>query len=387
MAAPQGGGGGGQGGQDNSAAMLWIMIGIFVFAAGVWYFASEYLIFAYLKIKALEILALSAFTDKLDVVQEWISTIPPSQIGASDVAAVATVVGNYLKIPVMIIMLTCAAYIYSIDEVRKYTKTYDMKLFLQCERENWPQVNPIAAVDLLEHKITEGPWAMSMQPMEFAKKNGLLTEIVAPLLEGQLAKDQKVTVELDRGASNKYFSMQLGPLWPGLKKLPIHIRALFAIFSARAENDSEAAEKLLSQISRSSYSGKLDFTGVDTLLKKYGDTKLTRRVTARHAYVLTVMASMLELGRTSGVLASADFLWLKPVDRRLWYMLNNVGRWTAFTEVAGPFAHLLAEREIGRKLKAPMIEEASNALETAISEMVYQSDRDLEAERLGIQDS
>ena len=68
MAAPQGGGGGGQGGQDNSAAMLWIMIGIFVFAAGVWYFASEYLIFAYLKIKALEILALSAFTDKLDVV-------------------------------------------------------------------------------------------------------------------------------------------------------------------------------------------------------------------------------------------------------------------------------------------------------------------------------
>ena len=387
MAAPQGGGGGGGGGQqDNSAALLWIMMGLFVLAAVVWYFASEYIIFVYIKFKFIEILFLNLFTNKFTVIQEWITTVPASRMQTSDVVTVAKMVGDYFKYPVLLIMITCAFYLYSKDELRKYRRTYNLKSFLHSERVNWPQINPIVTVDLTNEDITKGPWAMSVQPMEFAKQHGLLTEVIAPLQEGQLAKDQKITVTLNRGASNQYFSMQLGFLWPGLDRLPPYIRALFVIFSARAENDGKAADQFMLQISRSSYSGKLDFTGMDALVKQYGNTKLTRRVVARHGYILTVMASMLELARTSGVLASSDFLWLKPIDRRLWYMLNNVGRWTAFTEVAGPFAHWLAEREIGRKLIAPMTEEASNALEVAITEMVYKSDRDLEAERLGVQD-
>jgi intracellular multiplication protein IcmP len=41
----------------------------------------------------------------------------------------------------------------------------------------------------------------------------------------------------------------------------------------------------------------------------------------------------------SGVLQSALFLWLKPKDRRLWYILNNVGRKVAWPEITGVFAH------------------------------------------------
>ncbi len=55
-------------------------------------------------------------------------------------------------------------------------------------------------------------------------------------------------------------------------------------------------------------------------------------------------------GTRDGVQASADFLWLKPIDRRLWYMLNTVGRQTPFAEVAGPYAHWLAEREMGKRI-------------------------------------
>lgn len=75
-------------------------------------------------------------------------------------------------------------------------------------------------------------------------------------------------------------------------------------------------------------------------------------------------------------MAAAEFLWLKPVDRPLWFMLNNVGRRTAFTEVAGPMAHWLAEKVIGRKLIVPMVNQATTALVAALEEVVYNPDKD-----------
>ncbi len=81
------------------------------------------------------------------------------------------------------------------------------------------------------------------------------------------------------------------------------------------------------------------------------------------------MASLLEGARQDGVVPSSEFLWLKPTDRRLWYMCNCVGRQTPYAEVAGPFAHWKAEKSMGRGSRAPMIDEAIKALEIAIKEV------------------
>ncbi len=43
-----------------------------------------------------------------------------------------------------------------------------------------------------------------------------------------------------------------------------------------------------------------------TLIKKYGYTKAVTKVTRLHAYVVTVMASLLTAASESGVLASAE---------------------------------------------------------------------------------
>ena len=111
------------------------------------------------------------------------------------------------------------------------------------------------------------------------------------------------------------------------------------------------------------------------MLKKHRiRLNMVQKVIQSHAYVLTTMASMLEAAREDGVQASADFLWLKPLDRRMWYMLNTVGRQTPFAEVAGPFSHWTAEKEMGRKLLVPMVEEATNALDIALKEIIYRPD-------------
>jgi len=104
-------------------------------------------------------------------------------------------------------------------------------------------------------------------------------------------------------------------------------------------------------------------------MKKYQNTELVQDIVQKHAYMVTVLASLLEAARDDGVVPSAEFLWLKPVDRRLWYMLNCVGRQTPYAEVGGPFAHWKAEKELGRSSLVPMIDEAIKALEIAIKEI------------------
>ena len=81
------------------------------------------------------------------------------------------------------------------------------------------------------------------------------------------------------------------------------------------------------------------------------------------------MASLLAAARDDGVVPSSEFLWLKPIDRRLWYMLNCIGRQTPYAEVGGPFAHWKAEKAMGRPSLIPMIDEAIKALEVAIKEI------------------
>jgi len=227
-------------------------------------------------------------------------------------------------------------------------------------------------LDLVKMDIDQGPWAMAMTPVQFCRKHKLLEEFRRGRQEGVSRRDaDRVEVNLKRGEANKVFALQLGPKWEGYSRLPPYAKALFAAFVARVNADSKAAATILLQLNRSSVSRKLDLTGVDALYKKHENTKLVQKILNSHAYVLTMMAAMLTAARLDGVQATADFLWLKPLDRRLWYVLNTMGRQTPFVESAAAYSHWLAERDAGRKLVIPMVEGATNALELALKSMVY----------------
>jgi intracellular multiplication protein IcmP len=73
----------------------------------------------------------------------------------------------------------------------------------------------------------------------------------------------------------------------------------------------------------------------------------------------------------AGVLAPAQFVWLKLVDRRLWYALHSLGFETdgfgrylhpnPRIEAAGARDHWAAERIAARPILTPEIERALNA--------------------------
>jgi intracellular multiplication protein IcmP len=285
-------------------------------------------------------------------------------------------VGSYLSIPIALILGALGFLLYARDIKSNFRQTYDMRRLRDKEVVNWPQIMPVAALDLVKQDLDIGPWSMSVQPKQFARRYQLLKEDKDNPNNIIYVKGRPVgkTMIIDRLAAARLFLQQMGPYWRGPESLPIHTRALFAVFIARINHDVASATDLLMQIGRSTTQKALDFSGVDALVAKYKDTKMVQKISQRHGYVLTVMPSFLELARSDGVLSTADFLWLKPIDRPLWYVLNNVGRPSIFTEVAGPMAHWFSELEYGRPLFVPTINEAVNALEVAIKEILFKMD-------------
>ncbi|OGT36589.1 MAG: hypothetical protein A3F11_08320 [Gammaproteobacteria bacterium RIFCSPHIGHO2_12_FULL_37_14] len=368
-----------QGGQpDNSAGIIWGVVASLVTLGVIWYSFRDYIISAYLTLKLYEINFLSLFSNRFeDLRTTTLSALTnTSKLNFADLMTIGDGVGDWLRIPLVIIMIVLAFVVYLSNSARVFRRTYSMQELAKLEKDNWPQIAPVVNLNLLKQDIDKGAWAMAMTPMQFCKKNKLLEEVRPQRREGVSRKEwDRIQVILRRGEANKIFALQLGQLWKGVDKLAPHVKALFAIFSARINADTQAAAKLIRQLNVSSTS-KLNMAGVDALLKKHLDTKIVQKNIHSYAYVLTVMAAMLESARDDGVQASADFLWLKPLDRRLWYTLNTVGRQTPFVEVAGVFGHWLAEKEAGRKLVVPAIEEATKALEIALSEVVYLPDEE-----------
>ncbi len=386
MAPAPAAGGGGQ--SDNSTGILWTVAALFIMLASIWWVFKDQSVVGYLTMKLYELNFVNFFAkmvhypirdyDNLRSAIMYARNNPSNpNVTFAYLQLLGGAIGSLVRIPFLLILLALAILVFVGNTARIFRRTYTMYDFAKLEKSNWPQISPVVGLDLLKINIDTGPWAMAMTPLQFCKKNKLLEEIRPQRQEGMSRKEwDRVDVILKRGEANKLFALQLGPLWRGSDKLPMYIKALFAVFAARINADSKAAEKIIIQLNTSCGNNKFNFAGVDELVKKHENTKLVKAVVNSHAYVTTVMAAMLQAARDDGVQASSDFLWLKPLDRRLWYTLNTVGRQTPFIEVAGIFAHWVSEKMAGRKLLVPMVEEATNAVELALKEVVYRPDEE-----------
>ncbi len=371
---------GGQGTDEN--ATIWLAALTIVALVGIWFLAHQWISFFFLKLKLLELQLITPFTHRYANLHSWLQQLSFENAADLNLVVLGNIgnqVGTILRYPFAGLLLLCALWLFFGDILAQYRHTYTMNRLAETEQREWPQITPIVPLNLIDVPLDEGPWAMAMNPMHFAKKYKLLSIEKQLPTEEQLSNAIKHKVTIKRLQAKQVFLMQLGNYWHGVDHLPMHFRALFAMFAAKAHGDATSVISLNNQIAVSASKTNwknINFNGVDELLKKYFKEKDVQKVITRHAFVYTVMAAMLELARQSGVYASADFLWLKPLDRRLWYILNNVGRKTAFSEVGGIFAHLNAEMMYQRPIYVPMIDEAIDALEIALTEILYKSDGD-----------
>lgn len=374
-----------QGGGNESLDFLWMIVVVILAAFAIWYFYEKEITHFIFLVRLYEIKLIRIIMEALTSIftfftfsppditelKQWESYIKsrPVNISFEAVEDISQLVGRYLAYPVMISLSLLGFFIYRKHVVLKFKTIFNMQTLKKSELSVWPQSKPTVNKDLISKDIHKGPWAMAKTPLVFCKEHKIIKSH---------KKENNIVGKLIKGPAYRVFSLQTGRLWPGVNGLKIHVKALMAIFAAKANHDTARANKLLDQISDSSASGQLDFSGVQETLNKYYQTKIVQKTIAQHAYLLTVMASMLELARMDGVLASAEFLWLKAIDRPMWYMLNSVGRRVAVPEIAGAFAHWLSERSLRAPIRTPMVDAAVKAMEVELENTLYEEDDDEE---------
>lgn len=359
----------GGGGNDNSMAPVWITILVILLAYVFWRLAKEHIVAIVFQLNLWQAKLVTPFVNDPQLNNDILlmQTLSPASVSWNQLMELTGSVGNYTRYPVAVILVVLAIYLYQSNIILRFRKAHNMKTLRAQEQFNWPAIMPVVKHDIVAEDVNKGPWAMSMTPLEFAQKHHLLRKDDA-LLDNPLP-GMEMTAGIRRGDAKRVFTLQLGPYWEGFDRCPPHAYALAAVFMARMNRDRNSASLILETLDRTCSAGKPDFSVARPILKKYQNTPEVQEIIGKHAYMLTVLSSLLESGRLDGVVPSAEFLWLKTVDRRLWYMLNSIGRQTPFSEVAGPFAHWRAEKALGRRSLVPMIDEATKALEIAIKEV------------------
>jgi len=179
----------------------------------------------------------------------------------------------------------------------------------------------------------------------------------------------------DRDQIRRALLPQLCDRFEGIDALPEHLYCLLAAFALKGGRKRSECDALLGEVAKcwTPESGFVPTSNVKSqAARALGDQKLVGPlldVMNRHAYVATAFLAALKWARRQGgVLAPAQFVWLRGLDRTMWYPLNNLDRRAFHVEASGAMAHYMAEVEAGRPLTVPRLDAAVVAIVQYISE-------------------
>ncbi len=261
-----------------------------------------------------------------------------------------------------------------------------------------PQLLPVVYVNpQLELDLDKGPWRMSPKVFDYMKQHNCLLF------------DEDDRFSLKERETTELLVSQLGDRWSGFENLPINYYRIAAITlpmvvspaTGKRETDKLIEEfcvgfsskphfstefrRFMSLISSprtylkggwkdkvsACYADLMESRGerqrqqkalkaADKLARqyvaKYGAHDKVTSVLRKHAYEITTVSALIEAARTGGVLPSCNCLWLKPLDRTLFYAFNNLGRDVCWVEVTGFWSHYLTEQTIGVPFPYPKVQ-------------------------------
>lgn len=190
----------------------------------------------------------------------------------------------------------------------------------------------------------------------------------------------------DEAAARAELQRQLGGPWRGIERAPAHMRCMLAVIALHAADRREEALGLLGDLSgslpkdgkdgRAGPEQPLAFpralvSAADAVLAEPQLREMLLAVMDRHGFETpAAMSALVEARSRAGVLAPAQFAFLKLVDRRLWYALHSLGfsaeqghpQPNPRVEAVGARDHWAAERQDGGRLRTPSIDRALAAL-------------------------
>lgn len=319
------------GSEDNVMGVFYAFMGLILIGMILYYYFHSYIINFIFYVKYYELKVISYFDSRYTALIYWIQgVISTKNITFSALAYLAEDVGDALRYPISMVLVCMTAIAYYVHPDSKFKETETMKSLIAKLRDSFPFSKPIAGCNLAKMHIGKGEWRMAMTPVEFAKKHHLLS------------RNSEGALQVNKIKAKMLFVSQLDDAWTGVENLQPYEKIIFALLAAYINYKRDFADELAGEISSAIVESdfkKFSYAKVNKAIKKYAKTPAVMEAVDKHAYRLTVFTELLIQARCSGIVANASYLWLKKVDRRLWYTLNNVGRIASFVEASAVRAH------------------------------------------------
>lgn len=137
-------------------------------------------------------------------------------------------------------------------------------------------------------------------------------------------------------------------------------KVLYALLAAHAFGGREGKldyQKAVDQLNRScagQANGLPRLTVAQWIYQKYRMNATARKLFGVHHWEYTYLSALFRLAKLTGKTTHTDWIWLKPLDRIMFYVLNTVGRATPPVEAAAAFAQLNYEIQCARSKRLPL---------------------------------
>ncbi len=364
---------------DNE--LVWILGGIFILVIGVWFVGHEKISAFVMKVRSFEAYLLIFDREAQEAIREWVGTTHPADATLLELWQSGTVAGRTLRFLVGAIITGMFGYLIyrSPDRSGRYTQVYNTASLAQQESDEWKVIKPVLGSHIENVSIDDPLNGMRARPRDYGRKHGFIVRIssLGDNVNGSNVEilDHRDALLLDK--ATMVFTKQLGRLWQGIDTLRPHERSLFAAFAAQINNDNTLAQHIVNDLAlaylrarKSKDVGRITSLRAQKALHQYGNTPEVQKIVSRHAFVRTVLLSMLQKARGNGVLPPNWFRWLKTVDRVTWYALNDLGLDVASVEAAGIRAHWLTESMSKAPIVTPKVENAVVGLKAYLGEIV-----------------
>ncbi len=276
--------------------------------------------------------------------------------------------GRHYRTAFGLILLAVMGHVMFLRPNQQFKTTFNLEGMIAAHARRWPVITPFIKYNPSKGKhrsigarvpVNLPLFAEALYPEEWMAHNRIRVVNGVP----------------DRDQIRRAFLPQLGARFDGVDALPEHLYCLLAAFALKGARKRSECDALLGEIAKC-WSHDRGFALTSAVKSQsarvLGDAKFADPLLAvmnRHAYEATAFVAALKWARRQGgVLAPAQFVWLRGADRAIWYPLNNLDRRAFHVEAAGAMAHYMAELQAGKPLTVPRLDAAVVAVAQYLSE-------------------
>lgn len=343
---------------NDFIVMMFLLVGVLAF---LFWLAKDYIAYGYVYLNVAKFWVLESVGVVDQGVSAYLKEVPFGSLTVVEAYSINTKSSYYYNF-ILVPVFMYAAYRLYFKSDNDFRRRFSLESLIKSEARLWTHLNLVKdAVGLVSENIHEGNMRVALSPSKFAKKHNLLLRVKGGYKVNKSATTEVFTQQLISGGET--YSL----LRTGFKELPDHQYVLMVAFMAALNQDKDLAEDILDQCNREINSShiespdEIDLSSVrgfcEPVYEEHVKTPNVKNILKRHYYFFTFIYSLFDNAhKKSGVLQSALFLWVKPLDRAFWYVLNNVGRKVSWSECGGVYSHYLWEERIRKTIDEELID-------------------------------